>query len=84
MTTELSIMSYIADTWMGGDATGLDADVPLVELNIIDSADIFELVHHLQDQYRVAVPLQEISPPNFRTVGTIARLIDRLREAGAR
>lgn len=84
MTTEHSIMSYIADTWMGGDATGLDADVPLVELNIIDSADIFELVHHLQEQYRVAVPLREISPPNFRTVATIAQLIDRLQEAGVR
>ncbi|WP_406175818.1 acyl carrier protein [Streptomyces sp. NBC_00996] len=79
MSTQQSIIDHIAEVWLDGDADGLDAHVPLVELNIIDSAEIFDLVHYLQDRYRITVPLQEVSPANFRTVGTIASLVERLQ-----
>ncbi|NUR57331.1 MAG: acyl carrier protein [Catenulispora sp.] len=79
MTTQQSLMRYIADTWMDGDSTGLDADSNLVELNVIDSAAIFDLVHHLQVAYQVKVPLPEVTPDNFRSVTAIAALVDRLR-----
>jgi peptidyl carrier protein len=81
MTTQQSLMRYIADTWMDGDPTGLDADSNLVELNVIDSAAIFDLVHHLQVAYQVRVPLPEVTPDNFRSVAAIAALVDRLRES---
>jgi peptidyl carrier protein len=83
-TMEQELIDYIAEVWLGGDAEGLDAEAPILELNIIDSAAIFDLVHHLQDRFRISVPLQEIAPENFRTVGAIAALVDRLREEGAR
>ncbi|CAM5703778.1 acyl carrier protein [Streptomyces canus] len=79
MSTQQSIIDHIAEVWLAGDADGLDAHVPLAELNIIDSAEIFDLVHYLQDRFRIAVPLQEISPANFRTVDTIASLVERLQ-----
>ncbi|MFD9905357.1 acyl carrier protein [Streptomyces sp. NPDC059063] len=83
MSTEQSIINYIADVWLDGDAEGLDAHLPIAELNIIDSAGIFDLVHYLQSDFRVTVPLQEISPANFRTVDAIAALVERLRAAAA-
>ncbi|WP_194898116.1 phosphopantetheine-binding protein [Catenulispora pinisilvae] len=79
MTTQQSLMRYIADTWMDGDSTGLDADSNLVELNVIDSAAIFDLVHHLQVAYKIKVPLPEVTPDNFRSVKAIAALVDQLR-----
>lgn len=79
MSTEQSIMDHIAAVWLDGDAEGLDAQSPILELNIIDSAAIFDLVHHLQDSFRITVPLPDISPDNFRSVGAIAALVDRLR-----
>ncbi|WP_030568402.1 acyl carrier protein [Streptomyces aureocirculatus] len=82
MTTEESIINYIADVWLDGDTEGLDAQLPITELNIIDSAGIFDLVHYLQSDFRVTVPLQEISPANFRTVDSIAALVERLRAKG--
>ncbi|MFH8791314.1 acyl carrier protein [Streptomyces sp. NPDC017941] len=82
MTTEESIINYIADVWLDGDTEGLDAHLPITELNIIDSAGIFDLVHYLQSDFRVTVPLQEISPANFRTVDSIAALVERLRAEG--
>ncbi|EPH46253.1 acyl carrier protein [Streptomyces aurantiacus] len=83
MTTEQSIINYIADVWLDGDTEGLDSDLPIAELNIIDSAGIFDLVHYLQSDFRITVPLQDISPANFRTVDSIAALVERLRTGGA-
>ncbi|MBS2963704.1 acyl carrier protein [Actinocrinis puniceicyclus] len=84
MTIAQSLLTYIADTWMKGDAAGLDENVPLLELNIIDSTEIFDLVHYVQSEYRVTVPLREVAPDNFRTVGAIAALVERLRaESGS-
>ncbi|GHC74778.1 acyl carrier protein [Streptomyces flavofungini] len=82
MTTEQSIINYIADVWLDGDADGLDAQLPIAELNIIDSAGIFDLVHYLQSDFRITVPLREISPANFQSVDTIAALVERLRSQG--
>ncbi|MFH8468525.1 acyl carrier protein [Streptomyces sp. NPDC017991] len=82
MSTQQSIINYIAGVWLDGDAEGLDAQVPIAELNIIDSAGIFDLVHYMQDDFRITVPLQEISPANFRTVDTMAALVERLRREG--
>lgn len=83
-TMEQELIDYIAEVWLGGDSEGLDAEAPILELNIIDSAAIFDLVHHLQDRFKISVPLQEIAPENFRTVAAIAALVDRLRKAGPR
>lgn len=80
MSTQQSIIDHIAEVWLDGDADGLDAHVPLTDLNIIDSAEIFDLVHYLQGRFRITVPLQEVSPANFRTVDAIASLVDRLQQ----
>ncbi|WP_338896086.1 acyl carrier protein [Streptomyces sp. TG1A-60] len=82
MSTQQSIITYIAGVWLDGDADGLDAQVPLADLNIIDSAGIFDLVHYLQGDFRITVPIQEINPANFRTVDTIAALVERLQRKG--
>ncbi|WP_432192741.1 acyl carrier protein, partial [Streptomyces sp. bgisy027] len=82
MSTQQSIIDHIAEVWLEGDADGLDAQVPLAELNIVDSAEIFHLVHYLQDRFRITVPLREVSPANFRTVDAIASLVERLRRQG--
>jgi acyl carrier protein len=79
MSTQQSIIDHIAEVWLDGDADGLDAHVPLAELNIIDSVEIYELVHYLQDRFRITVPLRDVCPANFRTVDAIASLVERLR-----
>nr|BAG84262.1 putative peptidyl carrier protein [Streptomyces griseoviridis] len=81
MTPQNLIFDYIADVWMDGDAEGLEDETPIAELNIIDSAGIYDLVHYLQGEFRITVPLQDISLKNFRSVSTITALVDRLQKA---
>lgn len=85
MGTEQLLIRHIADNWLDGETEGLDENTPIAELNIIDSAGIFDLVHYLQTEFRVTVPLQDIAPENFRTIGAVAALVHRLqgKEEGA-
>jgi acyl carrier protein len=83
MTTAQLLIDYIVTSWLGDDAEGLDEDVPLLELNIIDSSAIFDLVHYVQRQFRVTVPLTQVTPENFRTVNAIATLVESLQQEGA-
>lgn len=82
MTTAQSLIKYVSDVWLNGDASGLDEHVPIIELNIIDSAEIFDLVHYLQSEFRIAIPLREVSPVNFRNIAAIAALVERLQADG--
>jgi peptidyl carrier protein len=84
MTIQQSITSYVADAWMGGDADGLVSDLPLAEMNIIDSSAIFDLVHFLQGEFRIHVPLDEVTPRNFTSINAITALVERLRHEEAR
>ncbi|MEW2033296.1 acyl carrier protein [Streptomyces roseifaciens] len=79
MTPQKLITDYIVEVWMDGDADGLEPDTPIDELNIIDSAGVFDLVHYLQQEFRVSVPLRQISPANFRSVNAISALVGRLQ-----
>lgn len=85
-TIETSITDHIVEALLNGDGEGLDSTTPLMELNIVDSAGIFDLVHFLQGEFRITVPLPEVSPENFATVNSIAALVERLRtsEGGAK
>lgn len=83
MSTEQEITMYVAATWLDGVTDGLDPDVALLKLNIIDSTAMFDLVHHLQTRYRTVVPLEQVTPQNFGTIRDIAALVERLTTAGA-
>ncbi|HTJ67159.1 MAG TPA: acyl carrier protein [Actinospica sp.] len=83
MTIAQLLIDYIATSLLGGDAEGLDEDVPLLELNIIDSSAIFDIVDHLQRTFRITVPMTRITPENFRTVTAIAALVESLQQEGA-
>lgn len=73
------LANYIGEVWMGGDASGLTDELPLIEMNIIDSVAMFDFVHFLQSEFRVSVPLSEITPRNFATLTAITSLVQRLQ-----
>lgn len=60
------------------DRNALTADTPLLELNILDSASLFDVVDFVRAQWRVHIPPAEIHPGNFTTIGCLDLLINRL------
>lgn len=76
------LIQHITSEYLEGEALELTPDTPLLELNIIDSGALFDLVDLLREETGVVVPLQEVTPENFMTVRSMAELVSRLRKAG--
>lgn len=60
----------------GGDH--LTADTPLLELNILDSASLFDVVDFVRNEWRVDIPASEIHPDNFASISRLDQLIGQL------
>ncbi|MFW6695390.1 acyl carrier protein [Streptomyces sp. MAR4 CNX-425] len=80
MNAQRLIYDYIVDALLDGEADRLDAETPIAELNIIDSAGIFDLVHYLQQEFGITIPLTDVTLRNFRSVSAISALVERVRE----
>jgi acyl carrier protein len=59
-------------------ASDVTEDTPLLEQGLLDSLGLMKLVAFLERRYRLAVPEEQITPDNFRSLATIRRLIDSL------
>jgi peptidyl carrier protein len=73
------ILNKISELYLDSDDTQLDLDTQLLELNIIDSSAIFDLVNLLRQEAGVVIPINEITPDNFTSVRTMLDLVGRLQ-----
>ncbi|MDW6004021.1 acyl carrier protein [Vibrio mangrovi] len=73
------LIQHIAQQFLDGDSDGLDSQTPLFELNIVDSAAIFDLVDFLKSEAQVEIKMQDIYPENFASVAAMVSLVERLK-----
>ena len=52
----------------------------LFESGLLDSFDLVELLHQLEEEFAVPIPIQEIDFDNFRTVSQIAMFLVQLKK----
>jgi peptidyl carrier protein len=71
------LTEFIAGSFLDSHE-GLTADTPLLELNILDSASLFDVVDFVRNEWRVHIPASEIHPGNFASIGRLDHLINRL------
>jgi acyl carrier protein len=57
---------------------GLTNETPLLESGVVDSLGLMELVAFLEAEFDVEIDDADIRVDHFRTVGDIARLVERL------
>ncbi|MFI1761672.1 acyl carrier protein [Streptomyces sp. NPDC020800] len=66
-------------TWgRGEDAGSLDADTPLLEMGLLDSLAIMEIVAALHKEAGISLPDTEIVAANFRTPRALWDAIENL------
>jgi acyl carrier protein len=53
-------------------------DTDLIETGLLDSLALVELIFRLEQAFDVSIRLDEMSVERFRTISSIARLIDEL------
>jgi len=56
------------------DVDGSDED--LIESGLIDSLALVEMIFHLEREFGVTIRLDEVSIESFRTIASIAQLLD--------
>ncbi|MEU3028888.1 acyl carrier protein [Streptomyces incarnatus] len=70
-------------TWgRGQDARSLDADTPLLEMGLVDSLAIMEIVTALHKEAGIVLPDTEIVAANFRSPKALWAAIENLSGEG--
>ena len=76
------IKTYIADVILDGEDMGeLDATTPLLELGVLNSMELMNLVDHIEKTFAVKVPSGEVVPGNFQDIQSITRFVESLGKA---
>ena len=53
------------------------SETPLLELEVLDSLSILQLVGFLEERFELKMPLEEFVPDNFATPKTVAEMVAR-------
>ena len=70
-----ALRSYIEEKILEGDAENLDEKTPLLELGILDSFAIVELLSFIESDFGVQIGLEAVAPEKFSDISVIADLI---------
>jgi peptidyl carrier protein len=77
------LRAFIEDRHLDGRAT-LHDDAPLLEWGILDSLALADLTAFVEERFALSVPMDAITPSNFRNLQTIAALLQTLDANTAR
>jgi acyl carrier protein len=53
----------------------------LMDNGILDSFDVVSIISELNDEYDIAIRVNELSPENFNTATSIMEMVERLKKA---
>lgn len=68
------LRAFVEERHLDGRATLLD-DTPLLEWGVLDSLALADLIAFVEERFAIGVPLDAITPDNFRSLRTIATLL---------
>ena len=75
---ESTVREFIVNNFLfGQDGAELTDDASLLELGIIDSTGVLELVSFLEGGYQLKIDDEELIPENLDSIRNVARFIRR-------
>jgi clorobiocin biosynthesis protein CloN5 len=77
-----ALRAFIERRNLDGRAT-LSEDTPLLEWGVLDSLGLAELTAFVEERFGLAVPIEAITPDNFRDLRAIAALLRDLADGAA-
>ena len=77
------LRSFVVEEFLEGNGDDLDSDSPLLELGIIDSFSLAEVVSWCEERFGIRIPERELTPDNLASIDAMAQLLDRLASEGA-
>ncbi len=81
MEIKTDVRDFILDNFMmGRDADELKDSGSLLDLNVIDSTGVLELVGFLEETYEITIEDDELIPENLDSIDKIAEYINRKQQ----
>lgn len=56
------------------------SETSLMDNGILDSFDVVSIISELNDEYDIAIRVNELSPDNFNSVASIMAMVERLKK----
>lgn len=85
MTVHDRVRTFIIeDLGYDGSSGALADDLPIIDLQIVDSMGLYEVVSLLEQEYGLTILDEEVLPTNFGSIDSIGRFVaDKLRAEAA-
>ena len=77
MTKNDAIINWIKENCGPNVTDGLTPNTNLLEGGILDSLQIVNLISFLEEEFSVAIDMEEVVPENFESIQHIIELVDR-------
>jgi acyl carrier protein len=75
-TIEQEVRQFLRDNFpLSADGVVLGADDSLIEVGIIDSTGVLELIGFIEERYEVAIADEEVLPENLDSIANITRFV---------
>ncbi|BBN83568.1 acyl carrier protein [Pseudoalteromonas sp. JBTF-M23] len=72
------LCQFITHSYLDDDEL-IAPDTPIIELNILDSASIFDVVEYIHREFALRLPVIDIHPDNFASVEVLSKLVEHHR-----
>lgn len=79
MALRNELVTFIQDTLARGQELEIQNDDRLLDLGIIDSMGLMQLIGFIEERTGLRVPDNEVVRDNFQTVESMEEMIERLR-----
>ena len=74
-----AIRKFVVDHFLFGEDNGLPGDASFLEMGVVDSTGVLELVSHLEQTYKIKVADQDLVPENLDSINSIVNYLRRER-----
>ena len=74
------IRRFVVDQFLFGEEDGLADDASLLELGVVDSTGVLELVTHIETTYGFKVADEELVPDNLDSVHSLTEFVQRKKQ----
>lgn len=75
-TIEHEIRAFLRDNFpLSADGVALDRDDSLIEVGVIDSTGVLELIGFIEERYEIQIADEEVLPENLDSIANIIRFV---------
>jgi len=73
---EEEVRQFLRDNFpLSADGVTLDREDSLIEVGVIDSTGVLELIGFIEERYEVEIRDEEVLPENLDSIGNIIRFV---------